>query len=96
MAVCTRKSLQQLDQANVYTLRERDSPASGGDVSLLFRCEAPLAFFQVTGRLVYLRIFGCEGCGVKSGGCHNLSRSVTTCHTSSQIVTRVSPRLLRF
>ena len=42
MAAYTRKSLQQLDQADVYAPRIRHSHASGGVVSLLIRCVAPL------------------------------------------------------
>src|SRR6185503_12030872 len=41
VASYTRKALQRLDQADVYTLRRHDRHASGGVVSLFFRCEAP-------------------------------------------------------
>src|ERR1700750_1013398 len=37
----TRKALQMLDQADVYTLRRHHHHASGGVVSLLIRCVAP-------------------------------------------------------
>src|ERR1044071_7720727 len=47
MAAYTHKSLQQLDQADVYAPRIRHSHASGGDVSLLIRCVAPLFCFAV-------------------------------------------------
>ena len=45
IAACTRKSLQELDHADVHALRARDSHASGGVVSLLSRCVAPCFYF---------------------------------------------------
>ena len=45
MAAYTCKALQELDQDNVYAPRIRHSHASGGVVSLLIRCEAPLLCF---------------------------------------------------
>jgi len=45
MAAYTRKSLRQLDQADVYAPRIQDSHASGGVVSLLIRCAAPSFLF---------------------------------------------------
>src|SRR6185369_17300774 len=41
VASYTCKLLQRLDQADVYTLRRHHRHASGGVVSLLFRCVAP-------------------------------------------------------
>ena len=81
MAACTCKSLQKLDQADVHALRERDSHASGGDVSLLIRCEAPSAlilYLQVVCLVANLRI-RVVVCEVKDGVTiyHNLSRFVT-------------------
>src|ERR1044072_2736736 len=78
VATYTCKLLQRLDQADVYTLRRHHRHASGGDVSLLIRCEAPLLYF-----LSYkssLRFFRFEGCCAKS----RVSQPVTECHTSSQ------------
>src|SRR6185369_15483116 len=47
VASYTRKALQRLDQADVYTLRRHHRHASGGVVSLLIRCEAPSVFSPV-------------------------------------------------
>src|ERR1051326_6693114 len=41
VASYTSKLLQRLDQADVYTPRRHHRHASGGVVSLLFRCAAP-------------------------------------------------------
>ena len=48
----TCKALQELNQAHVYEPRIRHSHASGGVVSLLIRCVAPLLCF--VSRLVLL------------------------------------------
>src|ERR1044071_1990508 len=47
VASYTRKALRRLDQADVYTLRKRHRHASGGVVSLLIRCAAPLLYFFI-------------------------------------------------
>jgi hypothetical protein len=57
VASYTRKALQRLDQADVYTPRKRHSHASGGVVSLLFRCEAPSCGFRILDPLSCLPLF---------------------------------------
>src|SRR6185295_1861630 len=45
VASYTRKALQRLDHADVYTPRRHHRHASGGVVSRLIRCAAPLLLF---------------------------------------------------
>jgi len=46
IAACTRKSLQELDHADVHALRARDSHASGGVVSHFIQVRSTLFLFS--------------------------------------------------
>jgi len=78
----TCKSLQELDQADVYAPRKRHSHASGGDVSLFFRCVAPLLYFSSYKSSLCISELRSW---VLGGAVWRVSQPVTECHTSSQL-----------